>query len=240
MKVRGTNAAVALVAWLCLSGAAHAQLKDNIEVNAFGGGSWYSSKDFEMGFPQSITPVFGKFKMSNAWNGGLRLGVYTRGHWSQEFYFSYEPSHANVTRTTAPTGSISLATKVVNYGVNALYYLNDNESGRFRPFVSAGIGGTAYLLTSEAKSFAIDPLRGNLPDIDNSNELAFNYGVGVKSRGTKWLGFRADVRGFVGRNPSFGLARQSSDPNATVFPATGAINNAEATAGVIFYFFGRR
>lgn len=240
MKVRVTNAAVAMVAWLCLSGAAYAQLKDNIEVNGFGGGSWYSSKDFETGFPQSVTPVFGKFRMNSAWTGGARLGVYTRGHWSQEFFFSYEPNHANLIRSTTPARSMSLATKVVNYGVNALYYLSDNESGKFRPFVSAGIGGTAYLLTSEAKSFAIDPLRGNLQDIDNSNELAFNYGIGVKSRSAGWLGFRADVRGFVGRSPSFGLARRSSDPNATVFPATGALNNAEATAGLVFYFFGRR
>ena len=240
MKVRGTNTALALVVGLCLSSAAHAQLKDNIEVNAFGGGSWYSAQHFETGFPQSVTPVFGKFRMDNTWMGGLRLGVYTRGHWSQEFFFSYEPNNANLIRTTAPASSMSLSTKVINYGVNAIYYLNDNESEKFRPFLSAGIGGTSYLLTTEAKSFAIDPLRGNLPDIDNSNELAFNYGVGVKSRTAGWLGFRADVRGFVGRSPSFGLARRSSDPNATVFPASGAINNAQATAGIIVYFFGKR
>ena len=240
MKVRGTNAAVALAVGLCLSSVAHAQLKDNIEINAFGGGSWYSSQHFETGFPQSVTPVLGKFRMDNTWLGGLRLGVYSRGHWSQEFFFSYEPNHANMIRTSAPARSISLSTKVINYGVNAIYYLNDNESEKFRPFLSAGLGGTAYLLSTEAKSFAIDPLRGNLPDIDNSNELTFNYGVGVKSRTAGWLGFRADVRGFVGRNPSFGLARRSSDPNATVFPASGAINNAQATAGLVFYFFGRR
>jgi len=48
-----------------------------------------------------------------------------------------------------------------------------------------------------------------------------------------------DARGFVSRNPSFGLARQSSDPNATVFPATGAMHHGEATGGLIFYFSKR-
>ena len=67
-----------------------------------------------------------------------------------------------------------------------------------------------------------------------------NYGFGVKStRSAGWLGFRFDLRGFVGRHPSFGLARQSNDPNATVFPATGVIHNGEASAGLIFYF-GKR
>ena len=141
MKVRGTNTALALVVGLCLSSAAHAQLKDNIEMNAFGGGSWYSAQHFETGFPQSVTPVFGKFRMDNTWLGGLRLGVYSRGHWSQEFFFSYEPSHATLSRTTAPASSMSLSTKVINYGANAIYYLNDNESEKFRPFLSAGIGG---------------------------------------------------------------------------------------------------
>ena len=76
--------------------------------------------------------------------------------------------------------------------------------------------------------------------MNSDNELAMNYGVGVKMRTSDWLGFRADIRGILGRNPSFGLARQSNDPNATVFPAGGVISNGEASAGVIFYFFKRR
>jgi hypothetical protein len=45
-----------------------------------------------------------------------------------------------------------------------------------------------------------------------------------------------DAKGYVGRNPSFGLARESSNPNATVFPAGGAIWTGEASAGFVFYF----
>ena len=73
-----------------------------------------------------------------------------------------------------------------------------------------------------------------------ANEIALNYGVGVKMRSSDWVGFRADLRGFLGRSPSFGLVRRSNDPNATVFPASGAIHNGEASVGVVFYFYNKR
>jgi hypothetical protein len=228
---------------------ARAQLKDNIELNLFGGGSFYVRKNFEVGFPQTTSvigssfttaPVKGAFQMGNAIRGGLRVGVYDRGHWSEEFFYSYEPSTARFIRRSSPSASLGLDVGVHNYGVTALYYLNDNESRNVRPFLSIGVGGTLYQLSSEAKSFARDPFRGNLPGINNSNELALNYGVGIKTRASDWLGFRADIRGFLGHTPNFGLPTESSDPNATVFPVSGAINNGEASAGVIFYFFNRR
>ena len=87
---------------------------------------------------------------------------------------------------------------------------------------------------------ARDPFRGNLPGINNANLLALNYGIGIKARTSGWLGFRADVRGFLEHAPAFGLPRESSDPNATVFPVTGALHNGEASVGVVFYFFNRR
>ena len=238
--MRRLLATATLGLWLCLPVAAYAQLKDNIEINAFAGGSWYSSKKFEIGFPQSVTPISGKFKLDNTWHGGLRLGVFTRGHWGQEFFYSYEPNEAHFVRNTPPAGAVNLSTQVHNYGVTALYYLDENESHAIRPFLSVGVGGTVYLLSREAKSFAADPLRGNLPDIDNSHEFALTYGFGIKTRGPGWVGLRADVRGLIGRNPSFGLARQSNNSSATVFPAAGAIKNAEASGGLVFYFFRKR
>ena len=240
MRRRLANTIIVLSFGLGLANPAIAQVKDNLELNVFGGGSWYSTKKYEVGFPQSATPVSGQFRFDRALRAGLRASVYTRGHWSEELFYSYEPNKAHFLRHTAPTGSVTLSTQVHNYGVTALYYLNENESHSVRPFLSVGIGGTVYRLTPQARAFADDPLRGNLGDMDNSHELALNYGVGFKARSSGWLGFRADVRGFLGRTPSFGLARHSSDPNSTVFPASGALHNAEASAGLIFYFYGKR
>jgi hypothetical protein len=244
------NTAFVLSALILLPVIAQAQIKDNIEINVFGGGSFYTDKKFEVGFPQitgsvlgpaaTTAPIQGAFRFTNALRGGLRVGVYTRGHWSEEFFYSYEPSTAHIIRRSPPTGSINLGVGIHNYGVTALYYLEENESRVIRPFLSIGVGGTFYRLNDRAVSFARDPFRGNLPGINNSNELALNYGIGVKARTSGWLGFRADVRGFLEHTPAFGLPRESNDPNATVFPVTGAIHNGEASVGVIFYFYNKR
>ena len=240
MRRRLTNAIVVLCFCLWMSSAAYAQLKDNLELNVFGGGSWYSVKKFETGFPQSATPILGEFRFDHALRAGLRVGVHTRGHWSEELFYSYEPNKAHFIQRTAPSSSLDLSMQVHNYGVTGLYYVNEDESRSVRPFLSIGVGGTIYRLTPQARAFVNDPLRGNLSDMDNSHELAVHYGVGFKTRGSGWLGFRADVRGSLGRTPSFGLARQSSDPAAKVFPASGPLHNAEGTAGLVFYFFRKR
>jgi outer membrane protein W len=235
---------------MLLPNIGRAQLKDNIELDVFAGGSFYTHKEFEVGFPQitssvvgsalATAPVQGELRFTNAFRGGVRVGVYTRGHWSEEFFYSYDPTTAHIIRRSAPTTSINLGVGVHNYGVTALYYFQENESRSIRPFLSIGVGGTLYHLSSESRSFARDPFRGNLPGINNANELTLNYGIGVKTRTTKWVGFRADVRGFLNRVPSFGLPRESNDPNAVVFPVNGAIQNGEASAGVVFYFYNKR
>ena len=189
-----------------------------------------------MGFPQSITPMSGEFKLDNAIRYGVRFNWATHGHWGEEFFYSFEPNTAHFTRLTTPPRSLDLDLHVQNLGVNAMYYLNENETLRIHPFLSVGLGATIYQLTQEAKAIARDPLRGNLPDLDSSSEFALNYGGGFKWRFSNYVGFRLDVRGIVGREPSFGLARSSNDPRATVFPNTGAIFNGNATAGLVFYF----
>jgi hypothetical protein len=237
MNRRLTSAILVTGLSLLMSGPAYSQLRDNLELNLFGGGSWHSPNKYEIGFPQTVSPIRGEFKLDSGIRAGLRLGVYSRGHWSEEFFYSYEPNTAHFLRTSAPASSLDLDIQVHNYGVNALYFLQENEARTVRPFLSIGIGGTLYRLTPESAAFVRDPLRGNVPDMDNAHEIALNYGFGLKSmRPGGWIGFRLDVRGFLGRSPSFGLARQSDNPNATVFPATGAIHNAEASAGLIFRF----
>ena len=222
--------------FLTLSTSAYAQLREDLELNAFVAGSVYSKKSFEIAFPQSPTPTPGRFRLDEGIRGGLRVNVYTRGHWGEEFFYSYEPNTAHFSRRSTPPASLDLDIQVHNLGVNALYYLNDDETRKVRPFLSLGIGATIYRPTGQARAIARDPLRGNVPDLDPAHEIALNYGGGFKAKLGTWAGFRFDVRGFLGRSPSFGLARQSSDPNATVFPASGAIHTGEASAGLIFYF----
>jgi opacity protein-like surface antigen len=238
--MRGRLTSAIVLVCLCLSLSIAAYAEEDYELNVFGGGSWYTKKPYEIAFPQSAAPLSGEFRLDRAVRAGFRFGVYTRGHWSEEFLYSYEPNKAHILRLSAPSNSTSLPIQVHNYGVTALYYLSEDEHHSVRPFLSIGVGGTLYRLTNEAEAFARDPLRANLPGIKNSNELALHYGVGVKTRVSNWLGFRGDIRGFLTKAPSFGLPTESNDPNATVLPVNGALHNAEATAGLVFYFFNKR
>jgi hypothetical protein len=220
-----------------LTNDAFAQLKDHIELNVFGAGSIYSKNTYQIGFPQSPTPIPGELRFTEHHpRFGARLGVYTRGHWGQEFFYSFEPNNVRISNGGPAPTVTDMKIRMHNYGVNALYYLVETESNAFQPFVSAGLGGAAYQIRQESLSDVRDPAQDNLPDVNNSNELVFNYGFGFKTRSSGWLGIRVDLRGFIGRSPSFGLERQSIDPRATVLPATGPLHNGEFSVGLVFYF----
>jgi hypothetical protein len=238
MTRRLTNAITLLGFCLILSNDAFAQLKD-IELNFFGAGSVYTKNNFEIGYPQSAVPIPGSLRFENHARFGTRLGVFTRGHWGQEFFYSVESNGVRLTRGGPTPTRTDIRIRVHNYGINALYYLVETESHTIQPFVSAGIGGTVYQLRQESAAFLRDPLRGNIPDADNAHEPALNYGLGIKTRSAGWLGLRFDVRNFMGRSPSFGLARQSNNPSATVLPATGLLHNGELSLGLVFYFSKR-
>src|SRR5581483_4292385 len=229
MSQRLWNGIAVIVLFACMSTSAYAQLKDNFEVNIFGAGSWYTENHYEISAPQSSVPVEGQFRLDRAIRGGVRVGVYTRGHWGEEFFYSYEPNRMHLTRSTAPVTALNLPMQVHNYGINALYYFNDDQSRSVRPFVSIGVGGTLYWLPADSQAFLHDHLRGDIPSMHSSNELEMNYGFGVKTRISNWLGFRADAKGFLGPTPSFGLPHKSSDPTASVLPLTGPFQNAEAS-----------
>ncbi len=223
-------------AFLLLTSAAHAQFLQDFQLNVFMAGTAYTKNNFEIGFPQSLTPISGSLRFNESLRGGLRTNVYSRGHWGEELFYSYEPNQIVLLRRTDPESSLKLDIQIHNVGVNALYYLFENETRRTRPFLSVGGGMTIYRLSAEARQTIRDPFRSNLRDMNNSREFQLNYGAGVNQQLNSVLGVRIDGRGFLGRSPSFGLARHSDDPNAVVLPATGALHNLEISAGVIFYF----
>jgi outer membrane protein W len=236
MKGSFRSSVLGLVVVLGFPALAGAQEFRNIEFNPFVTASAHTKSDYQIGFPQSITPIQEQFKLNNTIGGGVRFNVNTTRHWGEELFFSYEPSKAHFARQTPPTLDQSYSIRIYNFGVNAMYYLNEEEGTKTRPFLSVGLGGTVDQPTGLAKQIANDPLQGNLPGFETAAELALNYGVGFKRRLSDDFGFRLDVRGFLSRNPTFGLPRSSADPNAVVFPAFGAINTLEISAGVIFKF----
>jgi len=224
---------ILLVVVLGVPSMAFSQEFRNLELNPFLAGSGHTKSLYTIGFPQTIAPISGEFKYKNALRGGLRFNINTTGHWGEELFFSYEPNTAQIRRKTAPQHELDLGTRILNFGVNALYYINENEDAHMRPYLTFGVGGTMDRPTAVAIQVANDPLQGNLPGFSSDSYLALNYGFGFKQRLSKDFGFRLDVRGFVTRNPTFGLPRSSPDASAVVFPATGAASNLEVSVGMI-------
>ncbi len=62
-------------------------------------------------------------------------------------------------------------------------------------------------------------------------------GEGIEARLNRWIGIRFDVKDYISAIPRFGLDETSSGPGAVFFPVSGAVNNVETAAGIVFYFF---
>lgn len=228
---------ISLVVLLSLMAApAFGQISKDGELNLFFGVSAHTKNEFQIGPPQFSPPIDAKFELADALRFGLRFNVATNARWGQEFFYNYEHNRARYVRETSPLNIVDLPIQIHNIGMTVLFYLNNDETAKTRPFLSFGGGASIYKPTKEARIIASDPNIGNLPGFGQSNEIAFHYGAGFKHRLNRVVGLRMDVRHMIGRNPSFSMSRRSSNANEAVFPADGAIHNIEATGGLVFYF----
>jgi outer membrane protein W len=233
MTRRLTSSLSLVIALAVLAAPAFGQVAKDGELNIFFGVSAHTANAFQIGPPQADPAVSAKFDIRDGLRGGLRFNVVNNGHWGQEFFYSYERNEARYIRQTF--GVQDLDIQVHTLGATGLFYFNKDEAAKTRPFLSFGIGATIYKPTDDAKVIAAGV--GNLPGFGQSNELTGHYGVGFKHRVNPAWGIRVDMRHFVGRFPSFSMARKSvADATVATFPAEGAINNFEASAGLVFYF----
>jgi opacity protein-like surface antigen len=219
------------------------QLGD-FELTLFGGTSLYSNETFEIGPPQSATPIPFQFDVDQHFTTGLRINVVTASSWGLEAYYSYGSTTASYIQSADPSVRLDLPIQVHGTGVTALYYPFGNgypmaDNSRLTPFFSGGVGASIFRPTSEAKDIASDPLQGNLPEIIESNKGSLHYGGGVKYRLRREILVRFDVRGILAGNPTFGLPVASTDPNASVIPLQGKIHDTEITIGIGFNFGSR-
>ena len=202
------------------------------ELNVFVADSRFTGKPVTFGgAPQNPTGS-SRIDLNSDQRMGVRFNVLTNGHWGQEFFYSVGTSNL---RYSQSPGGVTVPYRAHNFGVNAMGYFRDSELVATRPFFSLGIGGTVYTPAPGARSLLQDPARTELQGFGNATEFAFNYGGGVKQTVTSRIALRADLRHFIGRHPSFGVPRVSSDPNANVLPVRGAIHNLEASIGIVIH-----
>ena len=122
-----TRSVLSVVVLVGIAGLAQAQEFRNMELNTFVALSSHTKNQFEIGFPQTITPIQAEFKLNNTTRGGLRFNVNTTRHWGEEVFFSYEPNKARLTRKTTPAQTQNLPIRTYNFGINAMYYMNEEE-----------------------------------------------------------------------------------------------------------------
>ncbi len=233
---KATGFFIPLAVLLTLAVPGFAETKWRFEL--FGGGSIPMEKSFKITAPQSSVPLHGTQQFTFGGRGGVRVGADWAGHWGQDFIYSYG---TNPTRIVNQSSSVqfSFTSRTHQFSYNALWYPGGNGEGKISgafPYVTAGVGGSSFVLSSATVNQALDPSRGGLGQLQSENVLDFNAGGGVRFRINNRFGIRVDARDYLSRAVRYGLPESSSDPQATVFPVSGVFHRFEASVALVIYF----
>src|SRR5437870_11350246 len=90
----------------------------SLELNIALGESQYSSKSFQIGSPQSSTPINGEMKISARRREIGRLNILTTNRFGTEGFYSLESTDVTFNRKTAPVTSLSIPMQIHAFGVN--------------------------------------------------------------------------------------------------------------------------
>jgi opacity protein-like surface antigen len=208
------------------------------EIGGFGGTSIWKERSFEIGPPQvpvDLPPIPLQFKYDDKVTGGIRFNLMSRGHWGGEFSYSYQKNTLSLTRETSPSETLALKGDIQQFFYDMVFYPLRYSEAAVIPFVMGGVGFSSFGLSDSARDLAADP--GGLGRLNDADlRFAFNYGLGVKARITRHVGFRVDFRHNFSDVPSFGIPKESSDPAQFVLPIQGKLQNFEASAGIYWRF----
>jgi hypothetical protein len=219
----------------CQSGFSQALSLKNLEFNLSVGRSYFSGKDFQIGSPQSSTPIDGTMKIDAGNRSDARLNFLTTNRFGAEAFYGYEKNSVTFSRTTPPAESLSIPIQIHHFGLNVLYYPIWTIESKWRPFINVGGGAMIYRPTSAGQSAATDPLRGNFETFIESSRGAASVGAGVKRSLGKSFGVRFEVTDMLTKVPTFGLPTSSDQANTSVLPVSGRTNNFQASVGIIIF-----
>ena len=233
-----TFAAAALILLLAFSAAGQQpaspktaggdELPDKVEINAFGGGSFF----------QGVSSGLGT-KLVNGGAFGFRLTENIWRYVGLEQAFTYSANNVRFESPAAPgLPQNDFGHRIYQYSLNPVFYWTERGS-KIRPFLTAGISAMYFAPTDSAKGWARSPLNVNLlaQNLDANIHPAMNYGGGLKWHLTERWGLRFDARGIWTKNPTFRLADY---PNGGLYiPRGDKLHGIQTTAGITYYF-GRK
>jgi hypothetical protein len=212
--------------------------KKNIELSLSEGLSQFSSKDFEIGAPQSSTPLPERMRLEFGNQHELRLNVITTRRFGVEGFYTHQSTNVLFEQRTDQGQQLTIPVGVDHFGASLLYYpLGTKDPKAWWPFLQVGGGAMIFRPTSDGKKIATDPLQGNLTDFFESSRSAITAGAGVKRTLGHSLGLRFDAGVTVAKAPTFGLPFDSDSPNASVLPINSRMTNFHASVGIILYLW---
>lgn len=230
--------AAALMALVLVPGAAGQQaakpssdgdgLPDKVELNAFGGGSFFQGVSSGLGTKLVNGGAFGFRVTENIWR---YVGL--------EQAFTYSVNNVRFESPARPgLPQNDFGNRIYQYSLNPVFYWTERGS-RIRPFLTVGLSAMYFAPTDSAKGWARSPLNAGLfaQNLDSNIHPAMNYGGGLKWHLTERWGLRFDARGIWTKNPTFRLADY---PNGGLYiPRGDKLHGIQTTAGITYYF-GRK
>src|ERR1700675_4783482 len=196
-----------------------------IELNAYGGYGKYTRLTSS---PQSRIE-----------GGGLMGARITENAWE---YFALEQdigfySYHKLTFNGPTQGGLALSPipmHIYQGSVNGVLHVTSRES-KIRPFVTVGIGAAGYVPNGSARGYAQGlPPSAGFSNFGSRSEFEGNYGAGLKVQAGPRIGFRFDIRGYIGFAPGFGLPSSSVNGSAAIVSGK-VLNGVQATGGITFY-----
>ena len=122
-----------------------------------------------------------------------------------------------------------------NYTIAALVDINlTPRDAKFRPYVFLGPGYMIYHPAGGIGSINAPSPGVSTPDIGNSVDMAFLYGVGVKINWARRADIRFDAIGKISGEPHFQLPAVPVAANGLYSPSGGRENSIMASIGVDF------
>lgn len=227
--IRSCAAQGALLLFLLAGTAAWGQV-ENARLTFFGGGSFLKGE-------KSFT-VDGAPKRSNFASGGRIGGRFTVDlgeHWAVEGAYAYGTNNLRIQDVGARTITRSFGTRVHQLTGNASYYFSESSS-TIRPFVTAGVGLMRFNPTGKAKNQAAVEFIDAPASIQSNTKFEFNFGAGLEAAASDRFGLRLDLRDHLAGIPRFGIPQAPSAGVADFYPVSGAVNDVEASAGIVIYF----
>jgi flagellar motor protein MotB len=204
------------------------ELPDKVELNGFGGGSFFRQVDRGLGT-----------KLVNGGAAGFRVTENFWKYFGLEQGFTYSVNNVRFLNPNKPgLPNFEFGHRIYQYSFSPVYYFSPRGS-KIRPFLAAGFSALNFAPIDSGRGYATNPNNSafNAGNLGGMVKPALNYGGGIKIHLTDHFGLRFDIRGLTSGAPTWRLPQTAAAANGGVYvPRDGELNGVQTTAGLTYYF----